>query len=145
MQRPEQTLTGQQLCFFIFGMQPTGDDLSDLALLQTYWRQSYVISTEIRTAGKLSSKLKFLIISNSATHRLRRKGILKDWRHKQLHGKDTEHHCITRSSTKLHVCWTSQEGLKNNNNPVVENAFTRQNIPQSYNNRQWFFSKECLI
>lgn len=93
-------------------MQPTGDDLSDLALLQTYWRQSYVISTEIRTAGKLSSKLKFLIISNSATQCLKRKGILKDWRHKQMHGKDTKHHRITRSSTKVHMCWTPKRVLK---------------------------------
>lgn len=130
VQRPEQTLTGQQLCFFIFGMQPTGDDLSDLALLQAYWRQSYVISSEIRTAGKLSSKLKFLIISNSATHCLKRKGILKDWRHKQSHGKDTEHHCITRSSMEVCMCWISQESLKNKNNPIVGNAFPRQNIPQ---------------
>jgi len=131
VQRPEQTLTGQQLCSFIFGMQPTGDDFSDLALLQTYWRQSYVISTEIRTAGKPSSKLKFLIISNSATHCLKRKRILKDWRHKQACSKDTEHHCITRSSMKVHMCWTSQESLKNRNNPIVGNAFARQNTPQS--------------
>lgn len=81
VQRPERTLIGQQPCFFIFGTQPTGDDLSDLALLQTYWRQSYVISTEIRTAGNLSSELKFLVTSNSATCCLKRKGILKNWRH----------------------------------------------------------------
>lgn len=125
MQGPGQTLTGQQLCYFIFGMQPTGDDLSDLALLQTYWRQSYVISTEIRTPGKLSSKLKFLIISNSATHCLKRKGILKDWRHKQSHGKETEHLCITRSSTEVRMCWTSQESLKN------KQSYCRECIPQT--------------
>lgn len=125
-------------------MQPTGDDLSDLALLQTYWRRSYVISTEIRTAGKLSSKLKFLIISNSATQCLKRKGILKDWRHKQMHGKDTERHCITRSSTKVHTCWTSQDSFKNKNNLIVLNAFLKQNILEVKTTDDFFSRKNSL-